>query len=137
MSGKGNTKNRSTTKKSKKKLHVPFVIVHVKATFNNTIVSVTDPSGNLIVAWSAGREGFRGKERSSSYAGAKVAEKAVLEAQRCANCSSCDVILKGAGPGRESAARGVARAGGMKINMICDRTPLPHNGCRPRKRRTP
>lgn len=128
----GSKVGSATKTRTKKKAKVPFVIVHVKAGFNNTIVSVTDPSGNLISWCSSGKKGFRGKERSSSFAAIKTAEAAVLDAQRIVNCEECEARLDGPGSGRESAVRGAAKI--LRVVTIRDCTKLPHNGCRKRKK---
>ncbi len=121
--------------KTKKKTakHVPAGIVHVKATFNNTIVSITDPSGKVISWASAGKAGFSGSRKSSAFAATLAAQDAAKVAMTF-GMKEVEVNLKGPGAGRESAVRGILSAG-MLVTSIKDTTPVPHNGCRPRKRR--
>lgn len=112
---------------------VPAGVAHVTATFNNTIVTITDPSGKVI-AWStAGRCNFSGSRKSSAFAATVTAQDAGKQAAAC-GMKEVEVNLKGPGAGRESAVRGL-QSSGLMITIIRDRTPLPHNGCRPRKRR--
>jgi len=112
---------------------IPMGIAHVKAPFNNTIVPITDPAGNVI-AWStAGRCKFSGSKKSSAFAGTIAAQSAGKEAIAI-GMKECEVNLNGPGAGRESAVRGLQSAG-LIITIIKDKTPVPHNGCRPRKRR--
>lgn len=121
--------------KTKKKITrtVPSGVAHVKATFNNTIVSITDPSGNVIGWASAGKVNFSGSRKSSAFAGSVAAQDAAKSAMNY-GLKEVEVYLKGPGAGRESAVRGLQSAG-LIITMIKDRTPVQHNGCRPRKRR--
>ncbi len=112
---------------------VPAGIVHVKATFNNTIISVTDLAGNLISWSSAGRANFRGARKSSGFAATVAATNASKEAM-AVGMREAEVNITGPGAGRESAVRGVIAAG-MHVSVIRDQTPVPHNGCRARKRR--
>ena len=121
--------------KPKKKITrtVPSGIAHVKATFNNTIVSISDPSGNVIAWASAGKSNFSGSRKSSAFAATIAAQNAAKAAMSC-GMKEIEVFLKGPGAGRESAVRGLQSAG-LVITFIKDRTPVPHNGCRPRKRR--
>ncbi|MGE0197710.1 MAG: 30S ribosomal protein S11 [Simkaniaceae bacterium] len=123
------------TIKTKKKVtrSVPSGIAHVKATFNNTIVSITDPSGNVIAWASAGKVNFSGSRKSSAFA-ATVAAQDAGKIAMSSGMKEVEVCLKGPGAGRESAVRGLQSAG-LIITLIKDRTPIPHNGCRPRKRR--
>lgn len=120
--------------KSKKKKSFSIGVAHVKASFNNTIVVITDPSGNTISWGSAGKAGFSGSKKSSSFAAVLVAQNAAKEAMAIAGLKEVEVELSGAGAGRESAVRGLNSAG-LLITAIKDITPVPHNGCRPRKRR--
>lgn len=119
----------------KKKIQrtVPTGIAHVKATFNNTIVSITDLAGNVIAWSSAGKANFSGSRKSSAFAATVAAQNAAKEAMSV-GMKECEVNLNGPGAGRESAVRGLQSAG-MAITIIHDKTPVPHNGCRPRKRR--
>ena len=120
-------------KKKKKKSVEPHGIAHIKATFNNTHITLTDPSGNVLVWGKAGTSGFKGSRKSTAYAATMAADKAALAAMAM-GLISVDVQVKGPGAGRESAIRALAVAG-LQITSIKDVTPLPHNGCRPPKRR--
>ncbi|MBJ7448758.1 MAG: 30S ribosomal protein S11 [Parachlamydiales bacterium] len=113
--------------------NVPVGIAHVKATFNNTIVCITDPAGNVIAWSSAGKTNFTGSRKSSAFAATVAAQDAGKVAMQM-GMKEVEVNLKGPGQGRESAVRGLQSAG-LMITIIRDRTPVPHNGCRPRKRR--
>lgn len=113
---------------------VPAGIAYVKASFNNTLVTITDPSGNVIAWASAGRAKFSGSRKSSGFAASVAAESAAKGAMQQYGLNEVEVVLKGPGGGRESAVRGLQSAG-LQITYIRDRTPVPHNGCRPRKRR--
>ncbi|MCB1115094.1 MAG: 30S ribosomal protein S11 [Chlamydiia bacterium] len=126
---------KKTAARTKKKVTrtVPSGIAHVKATFNNTIVSITDPSGNVISWASAGKTNFSGSRKSSAFAASVAAQDAGKIAMGC-GMKEVEVNLKGPGAGRESAVRGLQSAG-LIITLIKDKTPIPHNGCRPRKRR--
>lgn len=125
---------KKTTKTKKKNLrHVSSGIVHVKATFNNTLISITDPSGQVVSWSSAGKVNFSGSRKSSAFAATVAAQDAAKEAVAC-GMKEVEVNLKGPGAGRESAVRGLQSAG-LAISVIRDNTPVPHNGCRPRKRR--
>ena len=118
----------------KKKVKVnPEGVAHIKATFNNTHITLTDPSGNVLVWGKAGTSGFKGSRKSTAYAATMAADKAALTAMAM-GLISVDVQVKGPGAGRESAIRALAVAG-LQITSIKDVTPLPHNGCRPPKRR--
>jgi small subunit ribosomal protein S11 len=121
--------------KAKKKIkrNVPRAIVHVQASFNNTIISVTDPSGEVLCWDSAGTIGYKGSRKSTPFAAQKAAERVADKAMKM-GVREAEVKVKGPGAGRESAIRSLA-ANGIKIRVIEDRTPIPHNGCRPRKRR--
>jgi small subunit ribosomal protein S11 len=107
--------------------------VHIFASFNNTIVTVTDASGNTIAWGSAGSAGFKGSRKSTPFAARLAAEQAVKAAQQM-GLQEADLIVKGPGPGRESAIRAV-QSMGIKVRSIADKTPVPHNGCRPPKKR--
>ncbi|HIA94327.1 MAG TPA: 30S ribosomal protein S11 [Candidatus Marinimicrobia bacterium] len=120
-------------KKKKKKSVEPHGIAHIKSTFNNTHITLTDPSGNVLVWGKAGTSGFKGSRKSTAYAATMAADKAALTAMAM-GLISVDVQVKGPGAGRESAIRALAVAG-LQITSIKDVTPLPHNGCRPPKRR--
>jgi small subunit ribosomal protein S11 len=120
-------------KKKKKKSVDPQGVAHIKSTFNNTHVTLTDKYGNVLVWEKAGTSGFKGSRKSTAYAATMAAEKAA-QAAISLGLSSIDVQVKGPGAGRESAIRALAVAG-LQITSIKDVTPLPHNGCRPPKRR--
>lgn len=107
--------------------------VHISATFNNTIVTVTDKQGNTVVWGSAGSAGFKGSRKSTPFAARLAAEKAIKAAQAL-GIQEVEIFVKGPGPGRESAIRAVQGAG-LKVTAITDKTPVPHNGCRPPKKR--
>ncbi|MFT7127010.1 MAG: small subunit ribosomal protein S11 [Pseudoalteromonas tetraodonis] len=119
------------TKKVKK--NVVDGIAHIHATFNNTIISVTDRQGNALSWSSAGTCGFKGSRKSTPFAAQVASEKAGVSAQEY-GVKNLDVKVRGPGPGRESAVRALNNAG-FKITSIIDVTPLPHNGCRPPKKR--
>ena len=123
----------SREKKKKKRSVDPSGVAHIKATFNNTHVTITDKRGNVI-AWStAGCSGFKGSRKNTAYAATIAAEKLGQEAVQM-GLRTIDVKVKGPGAGRESAIRALAVAG-LEVTSIRDVTPLPHNGCRPPKRR--
>lgn len=128
VKGKGKARPRRKVKRK-----VKSGIAHVHATFNNTIVTITDASGNALSWSSAGARNFKGSRKSTPYAAGIAAEDAARKAQEY-GLKSVEVELKGPGPGRESALRSLQSAG-LKITVIRDVTPLPHNGCRPPKRR--
>ncbi len=113
--------------------HVPVGVAHIKATFNNTLVSITDPRGGVISWSSAGRAGFKGSRKSTAFAATLVAQEAARAAVT-KGMHEVEVMVQGAGAGRESAIRGIQSAG-MSISVIKDVTPVAHNGCRARKRR--
>ncbi|MBI5136710.1 MAG: 30S ribosomal protein S11 [Nitrospirae bacterium] len=119
--------------KRKEKKNVPLGVAHVKATFNNTIVSLTDRAGNVVAWAAAGGQGFKGSRKSTPYAAQRAAESA-SKAAMDQGMREVEVQVKGPGPGRESAVRALV-ASGLKITVIRDVTPIPHNGCRPCKRR--
>ncbi len=108
-------------------------IVHINATFNNTIITITDRKGNALAWATAGASGFRGSRKSTPFAAQVAAEKAGLIVKEY-GVKNLDVIIKGPGPGRESAVRSLNNLG-FKIVNIVDGTPIPHNGCRPPKKR--
>ncbi len=122
-----------TSKKKKKKSIEPHGVAHIKSTFNNTHVTLTDRLGNVIIWEKAGTSGFKGSRKSTAFAATMAAEKAA-QAALSMGLASVDVEVKGPGAGRESAIRALAVAG-LQITSIKDVTPLPHNGCRPPKRR--
>ena len=120
------------TKKQNKK-RVSEGIAHIHASFNNTLISITDKQGNAIAQSSSGAQGFRGSRKSTPFAAQKAAE-AVGDKVRIAGLESLEIQVRGPGSGRESAIRGL-NSKGFKITKITDVTPIPHNGCRPPKRR--
>ncbi|TGN18367.1 30S ribosomal protein S11 [Leptospira idonii] len=129
-------KGKKDTKKVKKKekKNVPRGKVYIQASFNNTIVSVTDMVGNVLSWSSSGMMGFRGSKKSTPYAAQIAATNAAEKAIEATGLSEVDVMVSGPGIGRESAIRSLTTKG-LSIKLIKDVTPLPHNGCRPRKRR--
>ena len=122
---------RSGGRKTKKSLSAGQV--HISATFNNTIVTITDKQGNTVVWGSSGSVGFKGSRKSTPFAARLAAEKAIKGAQAI-GIQEVEIFVKGPGPGRESAIRAV-QAAGLKVTAITDKTPVPHNGCRPPKKR--
>jgi small subunit ribosomal protein S11 len=124
---------RKKGSKGKSPAHVTSGVVHILATFNNTKVSVTDMNGNVIAWCSGGKVGFKGSRKSTAYAAQMIALEACKRAQTY-GMKEVEVRVKGPGAGRESAVRGIA-ASGLDISAIRDVTPVPHNGCRPPKRR--
>ena len=127
--------NKPVVAKAKKKTKrvVTDAIVHVQASFNNTVVTITDRQGNALSWVTSGGAGFRGSRKSTPFAAQVAAEKAGRAAQEY-GVKSVEVRIKGPGPGRESAVRSL-NALGYKVTNIVDVTPIPHNGCRPPKRR--
>ena len=125
-------KRRATVRKSKKV--VTRGLVHIQSTFNNTIVTVSDEAGNVLSWCSSGGKGFKGSRKSTPYAAQIVATEACMKAKDIYGLQSVGIRLKGPGSGRESALRAV-NACDLKITSISDVTPIPHNGCRPPKRR--
>ncbi|HIN32875.1 MAG TPA: 30S ribosomal protein S11 [Nitrospirales bacterium] len=119
--------------KRKERKNIQSGIAHIQASFNNTLVTITDLSGNVIVWASAGTEGFKGSRKSTPFAAQRAADSAARKAQEH-GMRQVDVYVNGPGSGRESAIRSL-QASGLRINMIRDVTPIPHNGCRPSKRR--
>lgn len=125
---------RSRKKGAKKeKLAVPHGVAHIQATFNNTIITITDPQGNTVAAASSGSVGFKGSRKGTPYA-AQQAALAAANMARERGMKTVAVMVKGPGAGRESAIRAIQSAG-LDIKSIKDVTPIPHNGCRPPKRR--
>ena len=125
-------KGKEKRKKKDKRVGINGV-AHVKATFNNTIVSITDTEGNVVAWASAGKVAFKGSRKSTPFAAQVAAEAAGKVAQEC-GIKNLEVRIKGPGPGRESSVRAL-NALGIKISSITDITPIPHNGCRPPKKR--
>ncbi len=124
---------KTRTRKRKERKHISSGVVHIQSTFNNTIVTVTDPVGNVVAWSSAGVQGFKGSRKSTPFAAQLAAEDAAKKAMEH-GMKSVEVYVKGPGPGRESALRSL-QAVGFTVVMIKDVTPVPHNGCRPPKRR--
>ncbi|NNE66098.1 MAG: 30S ribosomal protein S11 [Pyrinomonadaceae bacterium] len=126
-------KGKKKVFKKKEKKNIPSGIVHIKASFNNTLISITDPDGNLVGQSSAGAKGFRGSRKGTPFA----AQQAAVEVGRKAldvGMREVEVRVKGPGGGRESAIRAISNLG-IRVLSIRDTTPIPHNGCRPPKRR--
>lgn len=119
--------------KKKEKKNVPLGVAHIQASFNNTIVTFTDTRGNTVSWASAGQNGFKGSRKSTPYAAQVTAEAAARRAQEN-GMRTVGIYVKGPGAGRESAMRAISAAG-FKVAFIRDVTPIPHNGCRPPKRR--
>ncbi len=119
--------------KKKEKKNIPVGVAHIQATFNNTIVTITDAQGNTLSWASAGGQGFKGSRKSTPFAAQMAAETAARKAMEH-GMRSVEVRVKGPGSGREAAIRAL-QATGFQINIIRDVTPIPHNGCRPPKRR--
>jgi small subunit ribosomal protein S11 len=117
----------------KEKKNIAHGHAHIKSTFNNTIVSITDPQGNVISWASAGHVGFKGSRKSTPFAAQLAAENAARKAQEH-GVRKVDCFVKGPGSGRETAIRSL-QAAGLEVGLIQDVTPVPHNGCRPPKRR--
>jgi small subunit ribosomal protein S11 len=119
--------------RKKARVTIPTGIVHIQATFNNTIVTFTDDQGNTIAWASGGTQGFKGSRKGTPFA-AQLAAAAAAKKAMDQGMRSVDVYVKGPGAGREAALRAL-QAAGMKVHLIRDVTPIPHNGCRPPKRR--
>ncbi len=124
---------RRAVRKKKEKKNVPRGVAHIQATFNNTIVTITDFEGNVVAWSSAGTQGFKGSRKSTPFAAQLAAEDAARKAME-QGMRSVEVLIKGPGAGREAALRSL-QAAGFQITLIKDVTPIPHNGCRPPKRR--
>ena len=122
-----------TRVKRRERKNISTGVVHVNASFNNTIVTITDPNGDVLTWASAGTIGFKGSRKSTPFAAQRAAERCAAGAIKM-GAKEIDVRVKGPGAGRESAIRSL-QARGLKVRTIEDVTPLPHNGCRPRKRR--
>ncbi len=126
-------RKRATRTKKREKKNVPVGHAHIQATFNNTIVTITDPGGGVLAWGSAGLVGFKGSRKSTPYAAAQTAELAARKAMEH-GVRQVEVFVKGPGAGREQAIRSL-QAAGLEVTAITDVTPIPHNGCRPPKRR--
>lgn len=129
---KGSDKTAARRKK-KKQISDPNGMVFIKATFNNVLVTITDTDGNVLSWSSAGKEGFKGSRKNTPYAAQMSAETAASAAYEM-GLRKVNVYVKGPGSGREAAVRALATSG-LEVSVIKDRTPIPHNGCRPPKRR--
>jgi small subunit ribosomal protein S11 len=127
----GRRKTQRTARKVRK--NIPYGQAHIHATFNNTIVSMADQQGNVITWASAGTAGFKGSRKSTPFAAGVAGELAARAAVE-QGMQEVDVMIKGPGPGREAAIRSIQKSG-LKVRSITDKTPVPHNGCRPRKKR--
>ncbi len=121
------------TKKRRQRRNVTVAVAHIKATFNNTIVSITDTKGDMLCWASAGTSGFKGSRKSTPFAGQCAAQQAAEKAAKF-GVREVEVRVKGPGSGRESAITAIQSAG-INVKLIEDCTPIPHNGCRPRKKR--
>lgn len=127
-------KRKATTRtKRRVKKNVETGVAHIRSTFNNTIVTITDPRGNTISWASGGTVGFKGSRKSTPFAAQMAAEQAAKAAMEN-GMKSVEVLVKGPGAGREAAIRSL-QAAGLEVSLIKDVTPIPHNGCRPPKRR--
>jgi small subunit ribosomal protein S11 len=133
MAKQQQTAGKKKTFKKREKKVVPQGVVHIQASFNNTLISITDLTGNLVAQSSAGAMGFRGSRKGTPFAAQQAAFKAANIA-RDSGMRVCEVRVKGPGSGRESAIRAIQQAG-IDVRIIRDVTPIPHNGCRPPKRR--
>ena len=131
MAKKATGKKKTFRKKEKK--NIPNGIVHISASFNNTLISITDEQGNLVAQSSAGARGFRGSRKGTPFAAQQAAVDVARKAQDV-GMREVEVRVKGPGGGRESAIRAIHNAG-IRVTSIRDTTPVPHNGCRPPKRR--
>ena len=126
-------KAQTRTKKKKEKKNIPTGVAHIKATFNNTLVTITDPAGNVVSWSSAGVQGFKGSRKGTPFAAQLAAQDAARKAMDH-GMRNVDVFVKGPGAGREAALRALQTAG-LSVNLIRDVSPIPHTGCRPPKRR--
>ena len=123
----------SRSKKKRERKNIPVGVAHIKVTFNNTLVTITDPGGNVVSWSSAGVQGFKGSRKGTPFAAQLAAQDAAKKALEH-GMRSVDVYVKGPGAGREAALRAL-QAAGLSVNLIRDVSPIPHNGCRPPKRR--
>ena len=119
--------------KRREKKNINYGVAHIYSTFNNTILCISDRGGNIITWASGGNVGFKGARKSTPFA-AQIAAQQVAKGAQDQGVQEIDVVVKGPGPGRESAIRAL-QAAGLQVNVIKDETPIPHNGCRPPKRR--
>jgi small subunit ribosomal protein S11 len=128
-------KRKTTTQRVKRRVrkNIETGVAHIRSTFNNTIITITDPRGNTVAWASSGTMGFKGSRKSTPFAAQMAAEAAAKVAMEN-GMKSVDVLVKGPGSGREAAIRSL-QAAGLEVSLIKDVTPIPHNGCRPPKRR--
>ena len=133
MAAAKQVKKTATTRKRRERKNIERVAAHIRSSFNNTLVTITDLQGNALSWSSAGSLGFRGSKKSTPFAAQMAAETAARGAMEH-GLKTVEVYVKGPGSGRESAIRALQTAG-LDVNMIKDVTPIPHNGCRPPKRR--
>jgi small subunit ribosomal protein S11 len=124
---------KAPVKKRRSKRNVPAGVAHIQATFNNTIITISDVNGDVISWATSGGKGFKGSRKSTPFAAQVAAEDVARKAMDC-GMKSVAVLVKGPGAGRESAVRAISAAG-LKVTLLKDVTPIPHNGCRPPKRR--
>ncbi|MBU0513232.1 MAG: 30S ribosomal protein S11 [Proteobacteria bacterium] len=124
---------KSGSRKKKEKKNVPSGVAHIRSTFNNTVITITDPEGNTISWASSGTQGFKGSRKSTPFASQLAAQDAAKKAME-QGMRTVEVYIKGPGSGREAALRSI-QAAGLNVTLIRDVTPIPHNGCRPPKRR--
>lgn len=125
-------KNKKTAKTKNKQ--IDFAKVYILASFNNTLITVTDENGNTLVWGSSGASGFKGTRKSTPFAATTAVEQTIRKAKENFGIKEVEVYIKGPGPGRDASLRAI-RAGGLKVTMIADVTPMPHNGPRPKKKR--
>jgi small subunit ribosomal protein S11 len=133
MAEKAKKTGKKKTGKKREKVNVPVGIAHILASFNNTVISITDMEGNLLASCSAGAVGFKGSRKGTPFAAQQAASNAANSVREY-GMRTVQVLLKGPGAGRESAVRAL-QAAGLEVKSIRDITPIPHNGCRPPKRR--
>lgn len=124
---------KSGSRKKKERKNVPSGVAHIRSTFNNTVITITDPEGNTISWASSGTQGFKGSRKSTPFASQLAAQDAAKKAMEH-GMRTVEVYIKGPGSGREAALRSL-QAAGLNVTLIRDVTPIPHNGCRPPKRR--
>lgn len=126
-------KRRTTRLRRRERKNIESGVAHIRSTFNNTIVTITDPQGNVVAWASSGTSGFKGSRKGTPFAAQLAAETAAKTAMEH-GMRQIEVLVKGPGSGREAAIRAL-QAAGLEVSMIKDVTPIPHNGCRPPKRR--
>ena len=131
---RGKSSGKKSSSKKREKRTVLRGLVHIKATFNNTLISISDLEGNVLAAASAGAQGFKGSRKSTPFAASQAAHKVAAAVRDQFGMRQCEVRVKGPGSGREAAIRSLQNSG-IEVRTIKDVTPIPHNGCRPPKRR--